>query len=429
MEKVAVSVVIPVYNVEKYLRECMDSVLAQTLTNIEIICVDDGSTDNSLQILNEYKNADKRVKVIHKENSGYGNTMNVGNSVATGEYLAILESDDYIDANMYEDLYRCAKEHDLDFVKSTYYNFCDKGGERYFELVSWVNDKSMYDQVLQRKEIKELFRGSNAHWSGIYKKDFLDRCRIKYNETPGASYQDLGFHFQTMVFAERGYVKSQPYYRYRQDNPNSSVVNREKVFCIMDEHKFIYDILKQDELLFGEYNDVFQVIKYGGYMFTFNRIADEYKKGFVQRVKEDYEQSISCGEMNWSRLSKTEIRNIEYVISRGEALVDEYLLKGEKIYEEIKAFKEIVIYGAGVKGQEIINILKRYLDTFEGIYFAVSELKNSKKMHCGYLVKSIYEFVTNKEDIAVIIGVSELYETEVLKVVQQLEFKNIVLIK
>lgn len=427
MEKIAVSVIIPVFNAEKYLRECLDSVIAQTLSNIEIICVDDGSTDASLQILNDYKCRDNRVKIIHKANSGYGNTMNIGNSEAVGEYLAILESDDYIDRNMYEDLYKCAKENELDFVKANYYCFWDKEGDRYFKPFSLVVDKSIYDRVLSRKEIKELFRGNIGHWSGLYKKEFLDRYRIRYNETSGASYQDVGFHFQAMMYAERGYVKSDSYYRYRQDNPNSSVLNKEKVFCICDEHQFIYDILKSNKELFFEYNDVFQVVKYANYVFAFNRIADKYKKGFAKKIQEDYKYSINNAEMDWSRLTSTEIENIKAIISRGNQIVDDYLLKVKKLYEKIQNYEEIVIYGAGVKAKEILDLLNGYWGTFKNVYFAVSEMKDDNLIYYGYLVKSIYEFADKKDEVAVLIGVSDKYREELLEVVRTLDFKNIVL--
>ena len=93
-----VSVIIPVYNVEKYLRQCLDSVINQTLKDIEIICVDDGSTDNCPNILDEYAAKDARIKIIHKKNEGYGKAMNVGISHASGEYIGIVEPDDYIDS-------------------------------------------------------------------------------------------------------------------------------------------------------------------------------------------------------------------------------------------------------------------------------------------------------------------------------------------
>ena len=116
-----VSVVVPVYNVEKYLEQCLDSIVNQTLKDIEIICVDDGSTDKSGEILDKYVTEDDRVKVIHKKNSGYGNSMNIGFDAAQGEYIGIIESDDYAELNMFESLYECAVENNLDVVKSEYF--------------------------------------------------------------------------------------------------------------------------------------------------------------------------------------------------------------------------------------------------------------------------------------------------------------------
>ena len=112
-----VSIIVPTYNVEKYLAECMETIIAQTLKDIEIICVDDGSTDNSGTILDSYAAKDNRIKVIHKENGGYGKAMNVGLDNASGEYIGIVEPDDKIELNMYETLYLAAEKNNVDFVK------------------------------------------------------------------------------------------------------------------------------------------------------------------------------------------------------------------------------------------------------------------------------------------------------------------------
>ena len=111
-----VSIIVPTYNVEMYLDQCMESLQRQTLKDIEIICVNDGSKDHSLEIMQRYAADDPRIVIIDKENGGYGKAMNVGLDRATGEYIGILEPDDYVPLNMYEDLYQAAKERDLDFV-------------------------------------------------------------------------------------------------------------------------------------------------------------------------------------------------------------------------------------------------------------------------------------------------------------------------
>ena len=103
---VKVSVILPVYNVEKYLKECLDSILNQTLQEIEVICVDDGSTDRSLEILREYEKKDKRVIVLTQENKGAGAARNKGLAIAKGEYLSFLDSDDFFASGMLEEAYR-----------------------------------------------------------------------------------------------------------------------------------------------------------------------------------------------------------------------------------------------------------------------------------------------------------------------------------
>ena len=117
-----VSIIVPIYGVEKFLRECVDSILNQSLKDIEIILIDDGGKDNCPQIIDEYAQKDNRIIAIHKQNGGYGQTCNVGLERATGEYVAIVEPDDYIDSKMYEDLYNIACKFNSDIVKSCFYD-------------------------------------------------------------------------------------------------------------------------------------------------------------------------------------------------------------------------------------------------------------------------------------------------------------------
>ena len=114
MKPFKVSIIVPVYNVEKYLSACLESLAAQTLEEVEIVAVNDGSTDGTGDIIDEYVASDARFKVIHKPNSGYGDSMNKGLEAATGDYIGIVESDDWIDPNMYEVLYQTAEAENLD---------------------------------------------------------------------------------------------------------------------------------------------------------------------------------------------------------------------------------------------------------------------------------------------------------------------------
>ena len=223
-----VSVVVPVYNVEKYLEQCLDSIVNQTLKDIEIICVDDGSTDKSGEILDKYVTEDDRVKVIHKKNSGYGNSMNIGFDAAQGEYIGIIESDDYAELNMFESLYECAVENNLDVVKSEYFF--------YFSIPIERNEKQdVFSEVMcsrifkpltdfeSKMEMVEFFNIKPTIWSSIYRRDFIRKNDIRFNETPGASFQDASFNFKVWACAERVKLYPEAFLHYRQDNENSSV--------------------------------------------------------------------------------------------------------------------------------------------------------------------------------------------------------------
>lgn len=130
-----VSILVPIYNNEVYLHECIDSIINQTLKDIEIILLDDGSTDNSPQICDEYAKKDNRIKVVHKENTGYGHTMNLGIEMATGEYIGIVESDDYVELDMFESLYNATVQNNqkIDIVKSNHTVFYGDKNNRTFD--------------------------------------------------------------------------------------------------------------------------------------------------------------------------------------------------------------------------------------------------------------------------------------------------------
>lgn len=177
MEKI--SVIIPVYNVEKYLVKCIDSVINQTYTNLEIILVDDGSPDRCPQICDEYAKKDKRIRVIHKANGGLSDARNAGIDVADGEYICFLDGDDYIAPNMYEKLYTAIKKNNADM---SICNFCyvDENGN--------ILDKENMEYPIKdeyisgRKVLEEKLMELNRHywvvaWNKLYRHEIFERCR------------------------------------------------------------------------------------------------------------------------------------------------------------------------------------------------------------------------------------------------------------
>lgn len=219
-----VSVVVPIYNVEKYIKQCVDSIRNQTLDDIEIILVDDGSPDNCPQICDEYKKLDNRIKVVHKKNGGLSSARNAGMRVATGEYIGFVDSDDYIEVDMYEKMYNTSKKYDVDFVMCDYYK--SYGSDK--KEVSLEIDEGMYNKGKIKDIIyPQLIMTENidygpllAVWHCLYKNTFLKENDLYFDDIVKYSEDNL---FSSIVGYKSNsfyYMKGSYFYNYRY-NPNS----------------------------------------------------------------------------------------------------------------------------------------------------------------------------------------------------------------
>ena len=339
-----VSIVIPTYNVENYLRECMESVINQTLSDIEIICINDGSTDGSLKILREYADRDERVILIDKKNEGYGVGMNTGMDIATGEYIGIVEPDDFVPLTMYEDLYNIAKENELDFVKADFYRFTRDERTGKLNLVYNRLDSTgeNYNQVICPFEKPYVTKFIMNTWSGIYRRKFIEEHRIRHNTTPGAAFQDNGFFWQTFMYAKRCMFLDRPYYMNRRDNPNSSVKNKEKVYCMNIEYDFIRDIFmqKENEKLWDRFKYYFNYKRYFSYLFTLGRISKEFKRGYVERISREFKRARSQDELDFKVFTPNTRKKISLLIQKPTVYYWKYVVLAEspagKIMRRIK---------------------------------------------------------------------------------------------
>lgn len=343
-----VSVVVPIYNVEKYLRECLDSICAQSFRDFEVICINDGSSDNSAKIADEYAEKDSRFTVISQENMGYGISVNKGISVAKGKYLSIVEPDDYIEPNMLEELVNVAEEHCVDVVKTDCRFFID-GESRQFEICKVLPPKrqTLYHKCMSCRDDMNVFDGYVYTWAGLYKIDFLCEKGIKHNETPGASYQDNGFWFQTTMHARRLYFHDGAYYNYRRDNPNSSSLSNAKVFCISDEFDFIEKKIEDCSLPYR--NELFQrcfVWRVKNYMNQARRLSNSSFLTLGDRMKADV---VRAYKNNWINSELFEKNENDYV----QKLLDDdapkkpgwyYLFSDDSPLEDNM---NIYVYGAG----------------------------------------------------------------------------------
>ena len=333
-----VSIVLPIYNVENYLRECLDSVQKQTLKDIEIICVDDGSTDSSLSIINEYAKRDGRFIVLTGPNGGYGKAMNRGMASASGEYIGIVEPDDFVLLNMFEELYEIAHQNNLDFVKSDFYRFTrDKNKNMNLFYNQLDKSANYYNILINPSETPEITYFILNTWCGIYKRDFLLKNNIKHNETPGASFQDNGFYWLTTTAAQRAMFIDKPYYMNRRDNPNSSVKSKAKVYCMNEEYEYIRTILERDPEIWNRFKYTYTLRKFHNCRFILDRVAHEYKKEYIETISNDLRKSAENGEIDRDCYTESEWNVLQQLMNDPE----EYYYKNYAPKDQSKKIAEI----------------------------------------------------------------------------------------
>lgn len=223
-----ISVLVPCYNVAHFVAECLMSLKVQTLNDIEVICLNDGSTDNTLALIRETVADDPRFRIVDKPNSGYGATMNLGLKMARGEYIGIVESDDFVEKTMFEKLYSVAVEHELDIARCCFNTLLDgrvKPNRCHFLPKDLTVDPKVADNV---------FRHPPTIWAAIYRKDTIERNGIRFMETPGAAYQDISFAFKTTLMAKRIRCIPECLINYRIHAGNS-VKKASNPFIVMEE--------------------------------------------------------------------------------------------------------------------------------------------------------------------------------------------------
>ncbi len=310
-----ISIVMPCYNVEKYVEQSIQSALDQTLSDFELICVNDGSTDGTLAVLQRMAAADARIKIIDKPNEGYGVSMNKGFDAARGQFIGILESDDFIDANMLEDHYNAAIENDAQVVKSNFYYYWSKPEER--NVFSGLMTEDECGHVFAPLEQEHLFHVKPTIWSAIYRADFIRENNIRFNETPGASYQDASFNFQVWANAERVFLLHAAYLHYRQDNEASSVNSPGKVYCVCDEYAKIEEVIAAlpDQNKAAALRDIMVKMKFDSYMWNYDRLSEPLRREFIELFAREFSEYMANGQINESKFEWWNLRDMREITS------------------------------------------------------------------------------------------------------------------
>ena len=247
MEKPKISVIMPSLNVGDYMEQCLSSVLNQSLKEIEVICVDAGSTDQTLNIIKKHQKKDKRIKLINSNKKSYGHQVNLGLKEARGIYISIVETDDYIDENMLKDLYESSHNNTMDIIKANFYHVHD-----YDEKIDLIPDTSKKNltpnEVFTLKEKPLFIEGHPSIWAGIYLREFLEKENITFLEAPKGGWVDNPFFYESALKAQKIIYLDKPVYFYRETNPNSSSNDLNDDTLPMKRILDIYNILEENNI-------------------------------------------------------------------------------------------------------------------------------------------------------------------------------------
>lgn len=290
-QKPKVSVIIPVYNVEKYLEKCLNSLQKQTLKDIEFICVDDGSTDNSLKILQKIASEDKRFKVFSQKNQGPGIARNLGLANAQGDYIGFCDPDDFVDEKMFETMFNKITKDNSDLLVSEYNTYYENGKQvktkKIYETVSPYYDIRNNDNFTWKDIQPDVFIGLEPPvWNKMFKKSFLDENNIKFAAQRVG--EDLPFNLKSILSAKKiSYIET-PMYSYFLRG-GSAIHKKLKDFDAISVHSSIMQVIQEkglESVLQNELDDyVARSIR-----FYYMRTVEDKKLEFKKLVNETFNE-------------------------------------------------------------------------------------------------------------------------------------------
>ena len=390
---VKVTIIVPVHNSERYLQQCLESALAQTLREIEILCIDSSKSDRCAQIIADMK--DNRITYVKDPDSSYGYKINTGIKMAKGEYVAILETDDQMFPDMVEKLYSAGELYHVDMVNADYCEFFDCKGGKFWEEFKLYNSFPVYDHLMSctAKTCTDTVTGNNDRefgvkfsnrsangendaeyytisadhlWTALYRKSFLLTHNIRLNESPGASYQDASFIFLTGLLAKSVYHLDEPLYWYRTDNAGSSVNDNQKIFEMADEHQFLKrELEKRNVKDVGVWN-LFYYRKYKAFHWNYLRLPEKARELFLKRYLEELQSDIAAGVVRremcdralyqWTFLLMDDLEKFKAILA--EERQHRSFMTMPEILNRLEG-RDVVVFGAGMWGRKVLDVLRQ----------------------------------------------------------------------
>lgn len=321
----SVSIVVPVFNTEKYIKQCLDSIIGQTLENIEIICVDNGSTDNSIDIIRKYEKVERNVKVIFHPFGRQGGARNEGVRIARGEYIGFVDSDDFVDENMFKRMYDKVTKCKADMAICGVNLYLDK------DRIYVEKDPNILPNcdAVKVADNKLLFRNLTA-WNKLYKREFLLKNKIVFPE--GLYHEDQFYVTKAYILANKICVLKEPHYFYRKQRDNQvSTLTTEHIFEIFEIFQLLDDFVTGANT-YADLQDDVSELKVQRLLYFWSYINERDKKHFFEQMREVF-KSISVRDQ-YAILTKAQYKDYNIVVKYNYHVAFTIL----KIYELIRRF-------------------------------------------------------------------------------------------
>ena len=291
-KNIEISVIVPVYNSEKYLKQCLDSIVGQTFKDIEIICVNDGSTDSSSQILSEYASKDDRFVIINQENGGAGKARNTGLDASRGKYLSFLDSDDFFENTMLEKAYKKIEQDNSDFVvyNSDQY-ITDK--DDYINLICCIRPTAIppYSPFSYRQLTENVFKAFVGWaWDKLYRKSFVQEHKLYFQEQ--RTTNDMLFVFSALIVAKKISVVDEILAHQRRDADGSLSKTREKSwFCFFDALMALKDRIEKEGLTWELERDFVNYAVHFS-LWNYNTLAKQTRPLLKEKLAGEWQEAL-----------------------------------------------------------------------------------------------------------------------------------------
>lgn len=419
MNNIKISVVIPVYNTGIYLRECLDSVLNQTLKDIEIICVDDESTDNSLSVLEEYAKKDDRIIIVNNIHVGEGasSARTAGLNIAKGKYVSFLDSDDYFELDMLEEVYRAAEKYDTDIIMYDAHVFDDNTKEELPKRKITPYNPMPTNTVFNWKDFKEeiFILQDPILWVKLFKREFIIEENLKFQSIKHTD--DLLFVNTAMATAKRIYYIDKKFVHYRLNRSTSQATNKEKTpLSTIKSYSELFKTIKKKHLHEELKKAFVNAVTY----FCFSQLnsfsIDSYKilyNAFLETYIDEMELETIFENYMYYPYSLNQVKSIKnkdtiyyedgYFCLNGVCInLEDYTFHKDLA----KKSERVLLYGAGHRGVAFYanNIIEKYYNI---IAWVDKNPQNQKIKKMNFDVITLDDGIKNIEFDKIIITIKD----------------------